>query len=446
MKPIELMTSKLEPVDYIAGIGIMIARANIMTVKTIDYVADAVMNGTVGDHLKGNLVLDKYTSSRRITKDAEFEENRGFNSFMSYLPVCKNANIDDLKATMNRVSLKAFGRPVDVHEIVDMTTNQYIVEINNKSQTDVLGSGWGCGASFPKQGKFLFIFDHYYCDGEIYVLLVQEFYKVLGIHIIPTKTLVPNIYIPVISDAYIARFGKRLLDATLEYPSLNRIGRPLTSVYSKSVELKHSGRWYSYASTLYIMFELTDRPYIVVTLTALVNMSRFFTNNHAGFIPLLLHRPTEMSVDKKESNLIALAAEIERQCTENYMDIISTYDMGATFTSNISRKLLGFNNRSCVDVVLTAFHIRLDESKHIHGKSIVELVDESSTAQLDHDCGGSFGGSIDFPLVYIGSTTINSTLAITMNSNVADIDPDRFIELYDGKLSSTFPEITKPIH
>ena len=419
--------------EYLLSIGVIGARIVSAVPKTIDYIVETIEHRDIDSLLHDKLVLDKYTNTRKIGKDEEFTSDRMCDSMLICTAYNDHVEESQLHTIVSGISNRYFGRDC----ILEVNTAEsYIDTIERMSRLTQRENYQACGIPyraimFPKEKIVVHSADHYYVDGMFVFDVIQN---MLGASIgceLPKLKIPPHIYIPIVSDALIAKHAIEQAKSFVSYPPQNVIGHP-TTITLLALPHEGNGRWNVYAESLFPLFQASNRDYFRVAITVAVTSPRFYINNRVSVISFILKRPI-MTQDR--SVIIAKMAEsIKTQVERNYLEMFTTFDIQATFDITVPRKF-GLKFRNICDVTFSPFF--LDIPKENVGS---DMVDEFLDNDICRGC-GCFGGSFDFPFIYISSVATYRTNSTTYQTNVADIDVGKIRELYKSELVHEFSDL-----
>lgn len=415
-------TTDTEPIHYLLSAGVIAVKLATNLPRTIEYIVDDVTRDTVGDFIGNSVKLDK-TADLTFHKDEEFADDKMSNSMMIWSRFLPETPIDVVRETCESISNDCFGV---VGEVVVWWTdnptasNQHMMESSKKSQTQVMGTQPCVFHIFPKEGKVMCYADHYYADGKFVFECGTRFMQLGMGRKVTYGKFIPYTYIPIISDAKMTQRWGELIESYVRYPVQNTMSNITRTQRMEMLPTKQvkPGRWTNYARALYPLFQVSEREYFQIGLTVGLEVPRFYTNNRIGTVMFVLHRP-DMNASYEDA-IREMAAAIERDVTANKLDAFLTYDAAVSFDTHLIRKL-GFRIRSGVDVVLSPFHYVVDGNE--------TLTDQPRECMMD--TWGCFGGAMDFPYLYVATTSCGGVTTSTYQTNVPDIHLERMGEL-DG--------------
>ena len=415
-------TNDTEPIHYLLSVGVIAVKLATNIPRTIEYIADDIVHNTVGDFIGNSVKLDK-AAKLTFHKDEEFADDNMANSMMIWSRFPPEASIETAINLCKSISNDCFGVEGDVMVCDDITSHQLMMECSKKPQTQILESLPCTFYVFPKERKVLCYADHYYADGKFVFEFSSQFISLCLGRKVTYANFIPYMYIPVVSDAKMVKRWGGIIKSYARYPVQNTMSRTtrIQSVIMEPHTKLKSGRWINYARALYPLFQVSDREYFQVGITVGLEVPRFYTNNRIGTILFAMHRPDmNMSYEKAIS---AMAASIERDITENKLDAFLSYDTAVSFDTHLIRKL-GYRFRASCDVVISPFHYVLEDGKET-------FTDMNRKYVLD--TWGCFGGAMNFPYLYISTSSCGDISTTTYQTNVPDIHLERMNELVGYK-------------
>lgn len=280
-----------------------------------------------------------------------------------------------------------------------------------------LGTHTALTVLVPDHDMFIGVLDHYSCDGSI---LFDYFLYVLDVHDTQPPPPLPKYqYIPLLTDAITTEYCARNL--------INAWKRPaqITTHSSELVGSRHIlrkadayewSRWGNYAECVLRIFERLEGtrenlgtavhgtvasppitqaapPHFNICLSAGIDTDCMFGNNRIGCIIVQVTRPDPMK--PRNERMDDLMKQFKTQCTENFTDAISSYDMMRGFDVENIRE---YFSSSVIDIVLTSFRV-------------TECPDEMISGF------GGFFGTYDSHFMYINSMTAKDRSLISYTTN-----------------------------
>ena len=369
--------------------------------------------------------------------DIAFEDDNWFSfqcimfTFDEFVFTHEVGNIDVTRKRLETWNLENFGvADANIIEWANSATaTQEIFAHINQNPPSKLASGKTHLCIIDKSTNKLIIFiDHYCCDGSI---LFDLFTKVLdGGNAEPVKPppFPTYKYYPLLTDTITAEMVTRLASDFLYKPSLireynDRLSCSSTILYKKD-NMESWGRWNNYGECILRIFErmegnvdalgatfytgecCNDRSnanqhpvdYLRIALSAGIKTDCSFGNNRIGAILLCINRPNwELS---RQERIDDIANQFKIQCTRDFIDAISSYDLLRGYDIGWLRNYLSANT---VDVVLTSFKYNRD------------------VPQLKSGFGGFFG-TYKKPYLYVNSITTNNRSLLSYTTNLWSTD------------------------
>lgn len=265
---------------------------------------------------------------------------------------------------------------------------------------------------FPKQKSFIFLLNHYYCDGKIlhdFIVFILLDNKKSSVNFVKYK------YLPIFSDFLLIGYILKSLKRNLFYQ------RSLLSVHSKSlvVSKKIEGsyfpklnRWNVLGFVLELLFKYLSVPKLSIAFTVGIDDNCDFGNNRIGCIVLDI---------KPLNNYLEYADYLKKNLIANQYDALVSYDLLRNFPTQKLRKM--FNKK--IDLVLTSFKIDYSPNMDV----------------LSYDVGSIIGVG-KLPL-YVISMTIDKIVNICIKSSTQQFDYYRFLKNEDNSKLNFYWGYTK---
>jgi hypothetical protein len=277
----------------------------------------------------------------------------------------------------------------------------------------------------PKAYTILGMFDHYSCDGGP---IFDMFKSIFDLPDVKSPPFPPYQYIPLLTDMVTTEFVCRVGLDSIVRPSLIRDFSPdrltctKSTIHKSDQPIDRWNRWGNYSECILRVFErfegsrsdlgdpafagntpntgsepppvARNKPaYLRICLTAGIDTDCVYGNNRIGCIAVTIDRPTDTLSRLDRLNFIG--DQFKSQCTANFCDAMSSYDLMRGFDMRFIRK---FASSSIFDITFTSF-------------------------RFDHDAPmmksgfGGFIGQVDHPYMYINSITTSDRSLLSYSTN-----------------------------
>ena len=361
-----------------------------------------------------NTRFDKYSEVALPADDVfqsdEWQSFQFMETTFSDLPDFKT-----MRSRMNRWSNDYFGTDANI-VITKKTSTEFVNRLMRSKPSDVIKGASHLLVYCPMNNTLIGFCDHYYCDGHVlrwYICCAfWDDNTVMRYSDFPKYH-----YIPLLGDSMVANLAGRQISDCLLYPSqLSGVAdhtRVMTQMFDSSGVGRKWDRWCTFTrSTLHMFDSMPDVEYLRFGITVGFDTDQVFANNRIGIIIVRIQRPT----GKYDERFNDVAEQYKEQCTNNYTDAHTSYDILRHFSSAALRSA----GRKTIDAIFTTLYSQDELPMMIRG------------------AGGFAGPKPDGEFLYINVVTCGNSSMITYVSNLKQINYD-LLESYGLEEKYSFP-------